>query len=47
VHWFASIAEARQLIEGWRREYNESRPHRALGEQTPSEYASQFQSDDL
>ncbi len=42
VHWFASIAEAKQLIEGWRREYNESRPHRALGEQTPSEFASQF-----
>jgi len=42
VHWFASIAEPRQLIEVWRWEYNESRPHRALGEQTPSEYASQF-----
>ncbi len=27
----AQIAEARQVIEGWRREYNESRPHRALG----------------
>ena len=24
VHWFASLAEAKQLIEGWRREYNES-----------------------
>ncbi len=42
VHWFASIGEARRLIEGWRREYNETRPHRALGEQTPSEFASQF-----
>ena len=30
VHWFRTIAEAKQLIEGWRREYNESRPHRAL-----------------
>jgi putative transposase len=42
VHWFTSIVEAKQLIEGWRREYNDSRPHRALGEQTPSEFASQF-----
>lgn len=42
IHWFTSIVEAKQLIEGWRREYNDSRPHRALGEQTPSEFASQF-----
>jgi len=44
VHWFVSIAEAKQLIEGWRREYNESRPHRVLGEQSPSEFASRFAS---
>ncbi len=31
VHWFRTLGEARQLIEAWRREYNESRPHRALG----------------
>jgi putative transposase len=42
AHWFATLAEAKQLIELWRREYNESRPHRALGEQTPCEFASQF-----
>jgi len=42
VHWFESLTEAKQLIEAWRREYNESRPHRALGERTPSEFASQF-----
>jgi hypothetical protein len=28
---------AKQVIEAWRREYNESRPHRSLGERTPSE----------
>jgi len=27
VHWFATLAEAKQVIESWRREYNESRPH--------------------
>jgi putative transposase len=42
AHWFATLPEAKQLIELWRREYIESRPHRALGEQTPSEFASQF-----
>ena len=38
-HWFTTLAEARQIIEAWRREYNESRPHRALGERTPREFA--------
>lgn len=42
VHWFASLAEAKQLIEAWRREYNESRPHRSLGERTPNEFARQI-----
>ena len=36
VHWFATLTEAKQVIESWRREYNESRPHRSLGERTPS-----------
>ena len=39
THWFTTLAEARQFIEAWRREYNESRPHRALGERTPHELA--------
>jgi len=42
VHWFATLTEARQVIEGWRREYNDSRPHRSLGERTPSEFACQI-----
>jgi putative transposase len=42
VHWFDTLAEAKQLIESWRMEYNESRPHRALGDRTPSEFASEF-----
>lgn len=41
AHWFASLADAKQTIEAWRREYNESRPHRVLGEQTPAEFACQ------
>ena len=42
VHWFRTLGEARQIIEAWRREYNESRPHRALGERTPQEFAFQI-----
>ncbi len=42
THWFGTLAEARQLIEAWRQEYNESRPHGSLDDRTPSEFASQF-----
>lgn len=42
VHWFETLAEAKQLIEAWRQEYNESRPHRALKDGTPSEFASGY-----
>ena len=42
THWFQSLAEAKQIIESWREEYNESRPHRSLGERTPREFANEF-----
>jgi len=42
THWFASLSEAKQLIELWRRDYNESRPHRALAQRTPSEFAQEI-----
>jgi hypothetical protein len=42
TNWFQSLAEAKQLIEAWRLEYNVSRPHRALAERTPAEFASQI-----
>jgi putative transposase len=35
-HWFASLEEARQIIEAWRVDYNTERPHRALRQQTPA-----------
>jgi putative transposase len=41
AHWFMALSDAQEMIEAWRREYNESRPHRALGERTPNEFASQ------
>ena len=39
AHWFGTLAEAKERIEAWQKEYNESRPHRALGERTPNEFA--------
>ena len=39
AHWFLSLADARAKIEAWRRHYNESRPHTALGWRTPQEFA--------
>ncbi len=40
VHWFETIDEAKAKIEAWRVEYNESRPHLALKELTPAEFAA-------
>lgn len=37
---FGSLAEARVVIEEWRREYNECRPHSSLGYRTPAEVAA-------
>ena len=39
-HWFLSLGEARETIEAWRRDYNEVRPHSALGNRTPQEFAA-------
>jgi putative transposase len=37
-HWFRTLAEARQTIEAWRRDYNQVRPHSSLGNRTPQEF---------
>jgi putative transposase len=37
-HWFASLEEARQIIEAWRIDYNEVRPHTSLDNRTPVAY---------
>jgi putative transposase len=37
-HSFGSLAEAREIIEAWRLDYNANRPHSSLGNQTPEEF---------
>ena len=39
LEWFRSRAEAKVLIEDWRRHYNEVRPHSSLGYLTPNAFA--------
>jgi putative transposase len=38
VHWFETLDDAKEKIESWRVEYNESRPLEALKDLTPNEY---------
>jgi putative transposase len=42
AHWFTSMTEAKRIVETWRVEYNESRPHRSLGEKTPNEFPKEI-----
>jgi transposase InsO family protein len=35
VHWFMTLGDAREKLECWRRDYNEVRPHGALGNKAP------------
>ena len=36
VHWFLSLADAAEKLETWRRDYNEQRPHSAIGNNVPA-----------
>jgi putative transposase len=36
THWFMSLDEARGKCEAWRRDYNEVRPHSAIGNEVPA-----------
>ena len=38
THWFQDLAEARKLIEAWRVDYNQVRPHSSLGHLPPALY---------
>jgi len=40
VELFSCLAEARVLIEDWREDYNQRRPHSALGRKAPAVFAA-------
>lgn len=40
-HWFQSLPHSRVVIQAWRKDYIERRPHSGLGYQTPAEAAEQ------
>jgi putative transposase len=42
MHRFTTIFEARRRADEWKTDYNEVRPHSALGYQTPKEFAEAF-----
>jgi putative transposase len=44
MHRFMTIFEARRRADAWRADYNEVRPHSALGYRTPKEFARSLKS---
>ena len=40
VELFASMAEVTRLLVAWREDYNQQRPHSALGDNTPAGFAA-------
>lgn len=46
-NWFLSLDDARTIIENWRIDYNDQRPHSSLAGRTPSEFATAIQTTTL
>lgn len=46
-HWFLHLGDARRLIEAYRQDYNEVRPHSSLGNLTPAEFAALHSNSEL
>lgn len=44
---FTSIEHARAVIASWRRDYNEQRPHTAIGGRTPAEFAKALRNGEI
>jgi putative transposase len=41
-HWFVSVGDARRVVEAWRLDYNQIRPHSSLANRTPEEYRQEL-----
>ena len=42
LNWFSDLADAKKMIEEWRVEYNEVRPHSSLKNATPRAFATRI-----
>jgi len=40
-NWFMSLDQVRKIVEAWRVDYNQARPHSSLGDLTPAEFKLQ------
>jgi putative transposase len=45
-NWFTDLADAREKIAQWKQDYNQVRPHSALGYRTPEEFATSSSAQD-
>ncbi|WP_255509701.1 transposase, partial [Oceaniovalibus sp. ACAM 378] len=36
THWFMGLEDTAKKLEAWRRDYNEERPHSAIGNKVPA-----------
>ncbi len=46
-HWFLDLEDARHIIAAWRDDYNNTRPHSALGNQPPAVFAERSMAEPL
>ena len=44
-HLFDSYGQAKKIVEAWRHDYNNHRPHTSLDGLTPMQYATRSQQD--
>ena len=38
LHWFVDLADAQRTLDAWKDDYNNTRPHSSLEQQSPSVY---------
>jgi putative transposase len=43
-HYFFDLSEARRILESWRNEYNNDRPHGSLGQISPAQFGTERRS---
>ena len=42
AEWLHTLAEAQERTEAWRVDYNQVRPHSALGDMAPEQYVARL-----